>query len=763
MSLWRKRFQGLRPYLVPSLVFLVVIMAICWRLWTPIPSAKRTFWWDAVYEYWGDLQFQFDAYRSGELPLWNPFDRTGYPFYGDPQAGLLYPVTWLFLALCALFGGAFWWVIAIKTVLHFWIGSVGMYAYLRRRGLPVPACYAGGLVFLISYAFMHNLFMALNWSIAWAPWMLMAADAWTERPSVRRGALLALALAMGFLAGAMATYWYSLIILVPYATWAIVRTTRQRGREYLWAIGRTSAVALLLFVGMAAAQLIATGELLPQTVRAVRDLDFIGHSAFGPDDLFSYIVPRMPGENCYIGVATFFWVATALTLLPSGRQLLLGATGVLGALCALGKWSFYLPILASAVVPFSFFRASHRYNYVVITVMAILGAEGLARLASLATKEERERVTRVILGAGAICVLIFGIGFVTKAQNNQGENMSPLETGMVLALCASLFATWVSRQVVVSSGRRQVLFLYVAAFGLAVDLGLAQSQKIDMRMKPFPNPKHDHEIAELAGVPLEARVFDRDYLQFRPGVRRGIRDLGGYQDDPLSLSRYAILRDAVQSSPRQLGHASVRYLLEAGMGVLQKSPADNQVLKAIRNGVFELPEVAPSVLWVDKATVIDGDEKAALKALLATKPGTAAILEKKTLNPGEVASAEEGEPSTPPVPGKIVEYKRNRVVFEVDAPANGIVVLSEAYYPKGWTAKVDGKDARIFPANATFRGILVEGGTHRIEMEFRAPKFLALSVVSIISFFAAVGIALGARKRKDLGGVVPEQPMAGAA
>src|SRR5262249_48718169 len=70
MSRWRAR-------LTPAVAFLAITLAICWRLWTPIKGERKDFAWDTQWEYWGDLQFQLDAYRDGELPLWNPYDRAG--------------------------------------------------------------------------------------------------------------------------------------------------------------------------------------------------------------------------------------------------------------------------------------------------------------------------------------------------------------------------------------------------------------------------------------------------------------------------------------------------------------------------------------------------------------------------------------------------------------------------------------------------------------------------------------------------------------
>src|SRR4051812_1377550 len=37
--------------------------------------------------------------RQGRLPLWNPYNASGEPWLANPQTGVFYPPTWLFLAL----------------------------------------------------------------------------------------------------------------------------------------------------------------------------------------------------------------------------------------------------------------------------------------------------------------------------------------------------------------------------------------------------------------------------------------------------------------------------------------------------------------------------------------------------------------------------------------------------------------------------------------------------------------------------------------
>jgi len=738
-------------YAVAALVFLLLLLALFWRLWTPIDGARRTFGWDAQWEYWGDLQFQLDAYADGDLPLWNPYDRAGYPFHTDPQAGIFYPGTWLLLAGAAVSGGADYWWIAIKVVLHFWLACFGTWVYLRRRGVHPAACYVGGLVFILSYPYLHNVFSALNWSMAWTPWVLAAIDHFAARPTRGRGALLALAGAMCTLAGAPASFWYSLLIIAPYGVWSLAAAARAAGprgsperRDYLRAMVVAGATAAGLFLAMVAAQLRSTASAVDQTVREGRDLTFITESTFGVDDLVALLMPRMLGGNTYLGAGTIIWAAIALTAFLTGRRLLLAGVAVLGFACALGQTGDFLAFGASLFEPFGLFRRAHRYLYVTQLPIAILAAEGLDAVIRLEAKETARKLLRGVLVWGALAVLVFGTGFAVTQRNNL--DAQPLRDAFVLTCLSTAVAVWLTAMLLTRSGRwKQGIAVLVVVF-VAVDLWFARGSDVEKRMHALPTTRRDGEVAGMEGVPLGARVYDRHYFGYRPGTRLHIRDFGGYEDDPLALSRYNRLLELVQRQPRQLGHANVGWFLDAHERPLKLGGGDSAAFTSVRKRVRRVNQVAPAVLWVDGFTLVKGGGKEALAELVRHPPGSSAVLEEGTLDPAILAAAQGGDAA--PVAGRIRELERNRLVAEIDAPAAGIVVIHESYFP-GWRAWVDGAEVTIVPANAVFRGLAVGPGRHQIVMKYSPPGWLALAIVSLLGTLAAAIIAaVGLRRER---------------
>jgi hypothetical protein len=745
----RARLRKLLPYAVPSLAFLGIVLALYWRVWTPIAGAKSAFGWDAAHEYWGDLQFVLDSLKDGELPLWNPYDRLGYPLHADPQAGVLYPPNWLLLVVGAI-AGAKSWLVTLKIILHTWLAGVGMYAFCRRRGLPPFACYAAGIILVLGYPHSHAMFSAINWGIAWAPWMLLAVDAWAERPTVGRAAAVALTFGVCQLAGAPAAFWYSLLVAAPYGVWAIVhhRARAEDRRAYLKAAARTTAIAAGLFLAMVAGQFLATGQLVEHTVRDTRDLEFIGASVFFPENIIGLFIPRYPGPNYvgeqgYLTYVVIFSIAILMTVRPTPRTLVLLGIAVAGALLAMGNQAGFLPNMASAAGPFGFFRRAHRYLFVTLIALAPLGAEGLAALVAYQGRGLRRRVGRAVLFVGALGLLAFGSAFLHSPLPD--AKVPAYRDAFIHALLALVVSAWVVFGAVTFRGRLRATFAVLCVVVLGADLWVARFPAIERNFYPPPATLHDAEIGKLPGVPLEARIYDREHFGFRPGIRLKIRDLGGYEGDPLALSRYARFLKAAQAQPKLLGLAGVRYLTEGPTSYSKKQLLPTKDLRPVSKGVFEIPDARPTVMWVGGWRLVENAE-AALAALRAA-PAPVAILEEDNAPAGLLTAPGQDQAM---VPGRVVELTRNRMVVEVEAPAHGVVVVHEAYYP-GWKATVDGKPTPVFPANSAFRGIAVGPGAHRIELRYPARAYVLLAPVSILAVAAAVSLILLERKRRRRG------------
>ncbi len=101
---------------------------------------------------------------------------------------------------------------------------------------------------------------------------------------------------------------------------------------------------------------------------------------------------------------------------------------------------------------------------------------------------------------------------------------------------------------------------------------------------------------------------------------------------------------------------------------------------------------------------------------------------------------------------RLIEYKPNYLKYKSENQTEGIAVFSEIYYPKGWTATIDGKETEIFEVNYTLRALQIPKGNHIIEFQFEPQVIKTGSSIALISslimiLLIAGGIFYGIKKK----------------
>jgi hypothetical protein len=94
----------------------------------------------------------------------------------------------------------------------------------------------------------------------------------------------------------------------------------------------------------------------------------------------------------------------------------------------------------------------------------------------------------------------------------------------------------------------------------------------------------------------------------------------------------------------------------------------------------------------------------------------------------------------------VTKYAAERVALEAKMSCEGMVVLSDTYYP-GWVAKVDGKSAQIYEVDLAFRGVIVPAGTHQITFVYRPRSFMLGIALTFAGLMGAVLITIVGRKK----------------
>jgi hypothetical protein len=91
----------------------------------------------------------------------------------------------------------------------------------------------------------------------------------------------------------------------------------------------------------------------------------------------------------------------------------------------------------------------------------------------------------------------------------------------------------------------------------------------------------------------------------------------------------------------------------------------------------------------------------------------------------------------------LTDYQPNRLTYRYSLENSRITVFSDIYYPKGWSAYVNGQQADYFRANYVLRAMVLPAGQHEVVFEFKPPMFYALSKVELASSLIIILLVLG--------------------
>ena len=133
---------------------------------------------------------------------------------------------------------------------------------------------------------------------------------------------------------------------------------------------------------------------------------------------------------------------------------------------------------------------------------------------------------------------------------------------------------------------------------------------------------------------------------------------------------------------------------------------------------------------------------------LASKEEVLQRLAAPAFNPALIglvyARAPEPQIPSPAGPARVelVEHGEGRATVRVEAQGGGLLVLSDLYYP-GWEARVDGKEARIYPVDLALRGLPMPAGGHEVFFRYNpASVHLALWATLVGYGFALLMLVL---------------------
>ena len=697
--------------------------------------------------------FAIDQLKSGQFPLWNPFYFGGMPLLANFQSAVFSYVNIFFLFLPQVLA----WSLGI--IIQPFLTSLFLYLFLRNRNLSKISSLLGGIVFAFcgfSVAWME--YNVLGHTALFLPLLLLVADKYFARGKNHWLPLWSFLIAFQIFAGYIPIVIYSYLIVGVFILWFhTIKLTQLIKLAVFWILG------LIL----AAVQLLPGLELVKLSIREIDPIVRASNAGFLPLPHFvTLLAPDFfgnPATGNWWGQAFYdnfyFYVGTATLIL------------VLLAIFSLRKdkfislWVFLLAfslLLVTKNPIAEFFQTllglkggvAARALFITDFSLAILAAIGLEVIL-----REKGRVARhLFLAILLVGLCLAGLGTASFAITNPAHKLVA-QRNLIIPLGIFVFSLICLYFSVFTQKQKLRNFFIFLLFTLIVGNLLYSAKKYLPFAKPqfiFPstpvieflqNQERPFRFEPADVIPqnfwmpykLEAASGSDALLPKRIGEFLTVVETGKIQQD---ISRVHLLKN--YESPL-FPLLNVKYILskkitKEGQFSPQGNPPPRFLDKRYKlvfedktTQIWEDLRSLPRVFWVHSFAVIK-DDQAIVDYLLSSgfDPLRKVILEE---DPDFIAPPKRAKQD------KIewLEYKPGELKLLAESDQPGFIFLADNFYP-GWKAYIDGQETKIYRANYTFRAVFVPQGEHEIMFLFEPQSFKIGLRVSIISFFAVIGI-----------------------
>lgn len=641
------------------------------------------------------------------IPLWSGTIFCGYPFHADPLTGYLYPPNWITYILPLPFG------FNLLIFIHMFFGSIGLYQFLRLRGVKTWSAAVGGLCFgMMPKIWSHFAagHISLVCAVCLTPWLLFQLEKLLDEKS--KSSIFFTGLLFGGIVLADIRWApYALLILISYS---IFRLKCDIGKTSIKGQLKKITYALLCGIGISSALWIPLIQYSSMTTRSAMVLEDSLTFSLPLIKLVNLLLPNIGGNAewvVYIGILPLlmFFISIFFNDKSTRYWLILGLCGLLLAISGeipLVSNIWKLPLL-------NLLRVPARSVFLFGLSASIISPLILDRISGF--PENRNQIT--YFNYLIFTFLVFSI-FITIAL-------------FMIAPQRSFLFLWIDILIILSASliyfvllrKHKITNLLKWIFGsiIFIDLFIINYQSIrfledslikgeasdiltlikkdgDLFRTYSPSYSIPQSVAALNGIemadgvnPLSLAIYSQ-YMEKATGV-----EADGYSVTipPFKTANISVDNKGAIPSGQLLGILNVKYLVSAfpiqATDLQLLSEADDQYL-------YENIRYYPRA-WIQPEENITNGK----------------ILEVPELS------------VTP-----------NKIIARTET--SGVLVVSDIHYP-GWNVFVDGKKAEILSIEGLLKGVSIHPGNHEVVFQYM-PWLFFVSLGIAITFFVFCFVSL---------------------
>ena len=693
-----------------------------------------------------------EAWRHGQLPLWNDLAACGYPLISNAQGGALSPLR--LLALPLPLGPS----IAAEGAMKILIALTYTFLYCRRRGYCGLPCVIGAICFGFGPFLIAWLHMAPSTVACFLPAVMFHIELLQERQNYARFAGAAAMGPLVLFSGHPETVTHMLVFAIACVVWiSLVERPPSTGRflASLMAAGAVSVLLSLPFLLPFAEAMTKSFrfEVQRQMTTAVPFSDFPSLALLVQPRLYGTRPPAIPwgpsqaesitGFAGILGIAGWFGIAFDLVRRRRFRDretfLIVAAIGVF---LVLASWP---PVVG--LVKLVGLVQNDRFRFVFAWIASVLTAAILNRASH---RDHFPLLAGVTMAAATLVWIFVRTQFPTPLDRHNS----------VVSMMPSVIVLLISLGLIVPRSPRVIL----SAIGVAIT---AEVWLVTMHWNPVKPAATLYPRTPLIEAVLKAHARSHDrVVGIGPVLFPNTNALFGIEDvrvlDPMAPARYSNLLRSVMPDynirdyyPKWLDggtplldYLNVRWVMTEATRPLPNGERYRLVYAGADGRLYENRHVLPRFFPV-RNVLLDFERSGASSHLSSHKDwGSTAILQSLTVDSDQqrqdLLSARPlttVEPRTAIAKATPTDY-----VLVVDARRHTLIVSSVGF-DRGWSITAGGRKLRPELVNGAFLGFIAPPGHSIVRVHYLPMRIYASFAIAL--FTLAVLVWCGLRRPSD--------------
>ncbi|CAN5472068.1 YfhO family protein [soil metagenome] len=242
--------------------------------------------------------------------------------------------------------------------------------------------------------------------------------------------------------------------------------------------------------------------------------------------------------------------------------------------------------------------------------------------------------------------------------------------------------------------------------GSLVDGSLEHDQEIERQERDLDRMIHENVTQPGSWAYRTLPIIDNPFNNAIPAYF--YPSIGGYSGAKLGYYQ-DLIDEAIFSGPAGINTSvlnmlNVKYITAQGQVQI---PGFETVHSDQQGAVIENQNVLPKAWFVDEVEVLDSQPDI-LRRISQDFDAESVAYITGSLS-GEVVP-------DPASSVSVTEYNANQITIEISRSEPGFLVLSEIWYPPGWSATLNGEEIDIIRTNYVLRGFEIPAGEHQLEM-----------------------------------------------